>query len=75
MNKNNQYGGVVVAWLGCEKTIELVDWTPLYNRSIIYIVDSATFDGDISVCLRCMERVCQVLVDNGCRIRLCHPML
>ena len=74
-NRLNYFGGVVVTWLGCEETVEKVDWSPLYNRSVIYVVDSSTFGGSVRACLKCMEAVCKILNDNGCRITLCCPEL
>jgi len=69
-NSCNSYGARVVTWIGADLSVEYVDWSPLYNQSVIYIVNPATFGGDARRCLRCMESVCGKLENNGCRITL-----
>jgi len=64
-NSYNNFGGVVVTWLGGEETIDRVDWSPISGRSVIYVVNPFTFGGNCEACLRCMRKVNKIMEDKG----------
>jgi len=61
-----------ISWIGDNDAAEadVVDLSPLFNRSVIYAVNSVTFQNDANRCLTCMETICRKLEANGCRIKL-----
>ena len=65
---NSSYANAVISWYGAQYTLPKVDFSPLAGRSVIYVFNPGSFNGDYQACLHCMNQVVGLLANNGCNV-------
>ena len=63
-------GMAVVSWFGAQYTLPKVDFSPLAGRTVHYVFNPGSFNGDYQACLACMNEVTASLVALGCYVNV-----
>ncbi len=51
----------VISWYGGEYTLGKVDFTPLAERTVLYVYNPYSFKGNVYACAHCMQSVMSIL--------------
>lgn len=67
---NNSYEKAVISWYGAQYTLPKVDFSPLAGRTVVYVFNPGSFNGDINACSQCMNQVMLSLQAQGCKVNI-----
>lgn len=63
-------GMATVSWFGAQYTLPKVDFSPLAGRTVHYVFNPGSFNGDYQTCLACMNGAIASLVAFGCNVNV-----
>ena len=61
-------GIAIISWYGAQYTLPKVDFSPLAGRTVMYVFNPGSFNGDCNACRQCMNQVMHLLQAQGCEV-------